>query len=435
MHLLRRMHVDPSLATAYAAARYGVAGRGIREDLDVGIENDDFIQTRIDIGLDPQQDMAHVTSETRFTSVCAVSSHLAVSSPITVFPLPDYTRPRLRSYWFDAQVKGISIPFQDLPHFRLGTFGSSGHIYVSFPALASLSSTELNEDHRRAVHEQILYPALLGSRQATHIRPSYETSVRLARIRRPRDVTITSVSVFSEAIRSAAKTCIISGMRKIKFVLVWEQPPLPSWTTGDNSSDERRNAVDLIARTFTEVGADDVQIAVEMSTDITAPGLCLRVRQDQHADIVRWVSRRKTSHASSGVVIDSSPDYKPFVSYQVPQLATFSFTPREDLPNHGIITVAATNLGTESVYAGVPWAPRGPLASLPRHIARLCDDVAELCNRLNPDVVGDDRASREDAGVRVSVRLPLSSVGKVMRTSPLDMAAGWLAQYDSRVWR
>jgi hypothetical protein len=433
---LDRMHEDRSLQAAYSAARYGIAGREVLDGVDVQIENDYFQQTRLDIDRDGLPDIRHAKAMTYISSVCAVSRDLAVSLPITVFPLPNYTR-RLQTFWYEATVPGQQDrkPLQDVPNFQLGLFGSTGHIYVAFPALTGLPTTELDEYHQRAVHEEILYPSLLQLSCATYLRPSYETSMALARVRRPHDVVIRAISTFAAALRSAARISAIPGLRKPRFILEWEHPPFTGWTSGPPSK-ERGDAIDAIRRIFVSDNGDNVHVSVELSTDITAEGLCLRLKTDAHANILRWVSPITLTNESAQTIVDRHSNFRSHVSYQVPQLATFSFSPlSQDRIDYGIILVATSNLDTESTYTHVPWTPRLAVASLPQNITRLSDDLAMFCNRLNPDDGADDRRAREDGGVRISIRLPLSSADKVMNTSPLDLVRDWVAGYESRAWR
>jgi hypothetical protein len=428
--------MDGTFAAAYAAARYGLAGRTLC-DHPAAADGDSFRQVRLDIDLDKsplsEESMTAVTS---ITSICAHAPDLPISGPLTLFPRPDANRlgylARCRCPQRLPETQRIA-DMLDIPNFLLGKFGEYGvKVHVVFPRLFHHT---LDPKPRLAplmdlIHKQILYPALkkIFPRHSS----DYAFLTEPAHLP-PLSVLVTSPSKFASAFRAASEAAAVPELRDSLFVFTLDTPMFPSWPAGDTLCSNRAVALTLVKGIF-PAGTD---VWVELSTDIRSGGRCLRFKSDSHLQVLKWACPN-----SNGLVLQSlirRPGrfhFKSHVSYLATQMATFSILPdRSDLLETGIVGVTTTNLDTESTYGNSP-IPRFPPQDLyPEHLAGFVTKLANLCNQLNPDIPGDSRATREDAGVRVSVLVNATYLDQAMLHSPLPHASQWLAAYESRWWR
>jgi hypothetical protein len=237
----------------------------------------------------------------------------------------------------------------------------------------------------------------------------------------PLRVRVMSPSTFASAFQTASKVSEVPKLQDLFFVFTLSSPKFPGWPAGEDRSANRAVAFALVKDIFPA----DTDVRVELSTDIRSPGVCLRFKSNSNTLILQGIIRR--------------PDrfhFKSHVSYLITQLATFDLlTERTNLLEPGFVGVTTTNLDTEPTYMGSPAPAFHPKDLYPEHLAAFVTKLSILCNQLNPDIPGDSRAIREDAGVRVSILVKVASLDNAMLHSPLPHAMQWLAAYPSRWWR
>jgi hypothetical protein len=433
--------MDGQFSPAYEAARYGLAGRTLR-DLPPSSHEDFFRQTCIDINLDNHVDFqTAMTASTSITSICAHSSRLSISGPLTIFPrarcgMADSLQCCHRPY--TIPTRNLVTPLSTIPNFLLGTFGEfGGQVHVAFPELfkADVDSRSLYwiSPFMVAIYEEILYPALQSISDAliANLSHSYAESV-LQNDELVSKITLMYPSHFGDAFLAAAKGSTVPQLRTPLFVFTVSEPPFPAWPTGQNEANNRVRALHLVKEMFLA----ETDVCVEISTDIRSRGCCLRFRADSHFSVLKWASPQSNSFHLRGLV--NRPQRNRFhshTSYTTPQLATFSVaTERTDLFEPGVFGVATKNLELESAYANAALPKFHPWDLYPERVSAFVTELRHVCNNLNPDIL-DGRESRADAGVRISVLVDIQSVDKIMRRSPLVHAAPWIAAYESSWWR